>query len=188
MAGALCSRCCGTQRLVKVACPTECPHLAAHEAFQRTRQKERYREAWTKTNQDLRGRQERLVPLLELEYAVKRAADRLSGSSDTDAAEGIADVLSRLSTIEIVARPPTPLGRLLFEELRGLLEDGTLSRGDAKDALTRLGKLVDLLREGEAPRAFLQGLFARLEGLPAREREPQRTGLIVTPSDLRRVP
>jgi len=173
---------------VKVACPALCPHLTVHEAFQRTRQKERYHEAWAKTNQDLRGRQEKLKLLLEFEYAVKRAADRLSGSSDTDICEGIADVISRLGQIEIVARAPSPLGRLLWDELRGSLEDGTLLREDAKDALSRLGKLVDLLREAEAPRAFLQGLSARLEGLPAREREPQRTGLIVTPSDLRRVP
>ena len=51
---------------MKVACPTECPHLAAHEAFQRTRQKERYREVWVQVNRDLRERKERLELLLEL--------------------------------------------------------------------------------------------------------------------------
>lgn len=172
---------------MKVACPADCRHLAAHESFQRTRQKERCREAWARVNQDLRGRQDRLELLFELEYWVKQAADRIPGATDADVVEAIADVSSRLSPIEIVRRAPTPLGRLFWEEARGSVEEGKLSREDVKDGLARLGKLVDLLREAEAPRAFLQGLSALLEGLPAREREPQRTGLIVTPSDLRRV-
>ncbi len=117
---------------------------------------------------------------------MKRAAAGLSGSKDTDVAEGIADVLSRLSQIEIVSRAPTPLGRLLSEEVGGLLEQRKVSRDDVKDALTRLGRMVDALQEPGAPRAFLQGLSARLEGLPDRASEPQRTGLILTPGDLRR--
>jgi hypothetical protein len=187
LGGALCARCCGTERLVKVTCPADCSHLGAHEAFQRTRQKERYREAWSKTNQDLRGRQDRLELLLELESSVKRAADGAFGSSDADVVEAIADVSCRLSPIEIGTRAPTPLGRLLWDELRYHIEEGCLLREDVREGLARLGRLVDALREPEAPRAFLQGLSARLEGLPAREREPERMGgLIVTPSDLRR--
>lgn len=188
LGGSLCARCCGMERLVRVACPTDCPHLGSNEEFQRAKQRDRYREAWGRVNQDLRGRGEDLERLVELERLLKEAADRLQGATDVAAAGAIAEVSSRLSPIELVTRAPSPLGRLFWEPLRVLLEEGRLSRDQARDGLARLGRLVDLLQESGAPRAFLQGLFAHVERLPAAKAEPRRTGLIVTPSDLRRAP
>jgi len=190
LSGLICSRCCGEDRLVRVACPADCPHLGAHEGFQREKQGARYREAWAKTNADLREREGDLEVVLELEYLLKRVADRMPGATYADVAGAIGEFLPRLGSIELVSRPFSPFARLLWDELRTPLEEGDLSREQVKEGLTRLGKLVDLLRDPEAPRGFLQGLFAHLARFLREEpkKAEERTGLIITPSDLRHAP
>jgi len=172
--------------VVKIACPQDCPHLAPNEDFQRARQKARHREAWVKAHEDLRGHTERLELGLALEQALKVAVDRLPGATDADVVGAIGDVLSQMSPIEIVMRAPTPLGRLFWDALQGLSQAAGASRDDMKDELLRLQKVASLVQDPDVPRAFVLGLSAHAEGVPAARGEPERTGLIVTPSDLRR--
>lgn len=172
--------------MVKIACPSSCPHLKQHESFQRERQGIRYRDAWVKVNADLRERKEDLQRLLALECFLKEAADRVEGVSDADVAIAIAEVIPRLSPIELVRSASSPLGRLLWEGLAPSLQAGRLLREQVKEGLVRLAKLVETLRDPEAPRAFLQGLFAHQEAIFSEEPKEESRGLIITPDDLRR--
>ena len=184
--GPICSRCCGEYRLVKIPCPSSCPHLEQHETFQREKQGARYREAWIRINADLRDREEDLQLIFSLEYLFMKAAERIEGLTDTQVSAAVSELLGRLGPIELVTQAPSQLGRLLWEDLASKLQQGTLSREQVKDGFTRLGKVVETLRDPGAPRAFLQGLSAHLEGILP-EKPPQDTrGLIVTPDDLRR--
>lgn len=188
LGGPICSRCCGENRLVRITCPSSCPQLERHEAFQRDRQGVRYREAWAKVNADLRDRDQDLHLLLSLERLLKETTEHLEGLTDADVAGAIAELIPRMSPIELITQGPSPLGRLLWEELEPVLEEGKLSRERVKDGLTRMAKVVDALRDPEAPRAFIQGLSAHLQGLFPEEKSQERTGLILTPDDLRRSP
>lgn len=187
LGGPICSRCCGENRLVKISCPSTCPHLLRHEAFQRDKQGSRYQEVWLKVNEDLHGREEDLKLIIALEYLLKRVAERVEGLIDADVEGALAELATRVGPIELVTQAPSLLGRLLWEELAPQLEEGRLLREPLKEGLTRLAKMVASLREPEAPRAFLQGLFAHLEGLFPEEEQREQSGLIVTPSDLRRL-
>jgi len=172
--------------LVKIACPPSCPHLKQHETFQREKQGARYREAWIKVNSDLRDREEDLQLFFSLEYLLSKAAERIEGLTDTQVSATVSELLGRLGPIELVTQAPSQLGRLLWEDLAAKLQQGTLSRERVKDGFTRLGKVVETLHDPEAPRAFLQGLSAHLEGILPEKPQQDPSGLIVTPDDLRR--
>lgn len=187
LAGPICSRCCGENRLVKISCPSTCSHLLRHEAFQRDKQGSRYHEVWLKVNEDLRGREADLKLIIALEYLLKRVAEGVEGLTDADVEVALAELTARVGPIELVTQAPSLLGRLLWEELAPQLEEGRLLREPLKEGLTRLAKMVASLREPEVPRAFLRGLFAHLEELLPEEKQQEQSGLIVTPSDLRRL-
>ena len=184
--GPICSRCCGEYRLVQIACPSSCPHLKQHETFQREKQGVRYREAWIKVNADLRDRTEDLRLIFSLEYLLGRAAERIDGLTDTHVSAAISELLGRLGPIELVTQGSSPLSRLVWEELAARLQQGELSRERVKEGFTRVEKIVEAMRDSEAPRAFLQGLSIHLEGIPLEEPQEVSSGLIVTPDDLRR--
>jgi len=172
---------------VRISCPSTCPHLEHHEAFQRDKQGARYHEVWLKINEDLRGREADLKLIIALEYLLKRVAEGVEGLTDADVEVALTELTIRMSPIELVTQAPSLLGRLLWEELAPQLEEGRLLRELLKEGLTRLAKMVASLREPEVPRAFLQGLFAHLEGLFPEEEQQEQSGLIVTPSDFRRL-
>jgi len=188
LCGPICSRCCGEYRLLRIACPPTCPHLEQHEAFQRDKQEARYQEAWLQVNADLRDREADLKLILVLERLLKEAVEQVGESSDAEVASALADLLRRLSPIEIVTPASSPLSRLLWEGLTPQLQAGKLSRERVKEGITRLAKVAEALRDQDAPRAFLQGLFAHVEKIFPEEdqREKAQTGLILTPDELRR--
>jgi len=171
---------------VKIACPPSCPHLEQHETFQREKQGARYREAWIRINADLRDREEDLQLIFSLEYLLMKAVERIEGLTDTQVSAASSELLGRLGPIELVTQAPSQLGRLLWEDLAPKLQQGTLSRERVKDGFTRLGKVAETLRDPEAPRAFLQGLSAHLEGILPEKPQEDPSGLIITPDDLRR--
>lgn len=188
LGGPICSRCCGENRLLWIACSPSCPHLQQHETFQREKRKARYREAWVRINADLRNREEDLQLGFALEGLLGRAVEQIKGLTDADVATALTELSSRLSPIELVAYAPSPLGRALWEALKPPLKEGKLPREKVKDGLTRLAKVVEALREPEAPRAFLQGLFAHLNEILPQEPGEERKRLIITPDELRRLP
>ncbi len=172
--------------MVKIVCPSSCPHLERHETFQREKQGARYREAWIRVNADLRDRKEDLQLIFSLEYLLKKATERVEGLTDADVAAALSELISRLGPIELVTQAPSSLGRLLWDDLAPKMQAGTLSRERVKDGFTRLAKVVETLRDPEAPRAFLQGLIAHLQGVLPEEPQQEPSGLILTPDDLRR--
>ncbi len=110
----------------------------------------------------------------------------MEGLTDADVAAALSELISRLGPIELVAQAPSSLGRLLWDDLAPKVQAGTLSRERVKDGFTRLAKVVETLRDPEAPRAFLQGLIAHLQEVLPEEPQQEPSGLILTPDDLRR--
>ncbi len=187
LGGPICPRCCGANRLVRIACPAACPHRAAHEAFQRKKQGGRYREILALQNADLREREDDFRLLLAVADLVHRATERIPGLSDGDVARSLDETSSQLSPISLVTQAPSPLTRLLVEELSPLVAEGKVSRDRLREGLGRLAKIAAAMRDPSAPRAFLQGLSHYLDSALPRRDEGTKRGLILTPDDLRRV-
>lgn len=186
LAGPICPRCCGANRLVRIACPTACPHRAAHEAFQREKQGARYREVLALQNADLREREDDFRLLLAVADLVERAAERIPGLSDGDVARSLDETSCQLSPISLVTQAPSSLTRLLLEELSPLVAEGKVPRDRLREGLGRLAKIAAAMRDPSAPRAFLQGLSHYLDSTLPRRDEGTKRGLILTPDDLRR--
>lgn len=184
LGGPICSRCCGESRLVQIACPPSCPHLERNESFQREKQLSRYREAFLEANADLRDREEDLRLLLMIEGAIFQAMERIDGLTDADVSAALADLHNHFSPLELVAHPPSLLGRFLFEVIDRELGDDIVSHERVREILPRVEKVVEALRDPYSPRAFLQGLSAHIEALlPPGTKETQQR-VIITPDDL----
>ncbi len=181
LGGYICSRCCGEKRLVEISCPESCPHLRHHEAFQREKLTVRYREAWVRVNSDIAKDREELQSLFLLERAVLQAAERMRGVTDEQIAAGLSDLDSRLSPIELISRPDTPFGRLLWGFVSAPVEAGTISKARLRRAVGRLERVVKELSDPRSPRAFIRGLAGTIAPDPA---QGEASRFIVTPEDL----
>jgi len=178
----ICRRCCGSERLLHIACPEDCPHLQAHEAFQLARQGERYRDAWSEA---VRGASEGDVRALGvLERCVVHAVTRHPSSGDAETLAALEDLHRRLSPIEIVSGSPPDLVRAMQSAVDEAA--GAVTREAIRDAISRLSRIGASLEEGASSRGFLRGLTAWVLARSTLSTDRPRSELIVTPEDLRR--
>jgi hypothetical protein len=135
-------------------------------------------------NADLRDREEDLRLLLMIEGAIFQAMERIDGLTDADVSAALADLHNHFSPLELVAHPPSLLGRFLFEVIDRELGDDIVSHERVREILPRVEKVVEALRDPYSPRAFLQGLSAHMKALlPPGTKETQQR-VIITPDDL----
>jgi hypothetical protein len=95
------------------------------------------------------------------------------------------DLEDRLSPIEVVSGAISPLARALHETVEEVVSQGTGSREALRSAIPRLREILASLRDENSTRAFLRGLTAWVAAQPRTEAPPGRSGLIVTPDELR---
>jgi len=168
---------------VRIACPPTCAHLKAHEPFQLRRQGERYRDAWLETVQGASEEEARALGVLERCLMAAVADDERA--TDNDLERVLDELDSLLSPIEIIAGPPAARTRVVLSEAERALGAGLISQDALRSAIPRVSLILTALQDPDAPRAFLRGLAAWVAGRPASSPPPERSGLIVTPRDLR---
>ena len=179
---AICSICCGEQRLKTIACPRDCPYLvAAEEKLREKRAKELSRE-WERLFAFLREKgRDRLIPLLDI--LREGIANGLYDMDATDA-EVVAALeycASKLSPIELLERAPNLLGRALEEALLPLVQAGKLDRELTREALRALAEFVEDFSSEKDERRFVRGLLGLYP--PPRESKsriirPEGTGIV----------
>jgi hypothetical protein len=138
----ICTVCCATKRLVEIACPDDCPHLAAtreHPAAQVKRQQERDVAVLFPSIRHLSERQQQLFFLFHTAIA-RHTPEGFSRLLDEDVAQAAGAVAS---TLETAARgviyehtPPSMPAQRLATELTALLAEirthgGTVHDGEA---------------------------------------------------------
>ena len=187
LGGPICSRCCGENRLVRIACPEACPHLVRHETFQREKQRTRYREAWIAHHTDLRRREEVLRAALTVEYVLAQAIVQTERATDADVVQALEEVADYVSPLELIRRSLSTLGKFVWQRLEPELTAGRLGHENVREALTRQIHVVKALRDPGNSRAFLQGLLEQIRlASDSEKRGPEsEQRLIVTPEDLR---
>ena len=124
----ICSVCCGTKRLVEIACPDDCPHLNAsrqHPPAAIVRQQERDLAALMPSVQHLNERQYQLFALFNAHIArhTPEGFVRLVDDDVADAAASMAATLETASRGVIYEHTTQSLpAQRLATELKGLLE------------------------------------------------------------------
>ena len=167
----ICAVCCGTKRLVEIACPADCVYLAGareHPPAIAVRQRQRDLALLLKSIRDLNERQSRLF-LIVATFLARHVPQDLQRFIDEDAGEAVAALASTLETAArgvIYEHQPTslPAARLLGA-LKPILvkasgSGGTAADRDAALVLRRLEEAVRAARawEPENQRAFFEWL------------------------------
>jgi hypothetical protein len=187
----ICPHCCGTKRLVEVACPEDCVYLKGeHATSWEGRETERKRDARRLGPHlaSLTDEQARLLPVAFV--GVHGIRSRRGDLDDALLAQAVGALRKTVETRMrgvLYEHPAEDLrAQGLVSELRGLFEAKDESGGGVtpadRDLLPVLAALEaaieDTRKEGASPTAFLE-TAARVVGLPAVP--PRSRPLIVTP-------
>jgi hypothetical protein len=144
----------------------------------------RYRDAWWDVVRDATEQDVRTLAVLERCFL--DASMREEHALDRDVAMALEELEKALSPIELVAGPPSPLTRTVLAEVEAAIGAKAATRDALRAAVPRLLAIVAALRDPSSPRAFLRGLAAWAAAHPEAAPRSERSGLIVTPDDLRR--
>jgi hypothetical protein len=185
----ICTVCCGTKRLVEIACPSDCPYLASarqHPPAAAVRQQQGDLSTFAQVMRDLNERQSRLFFLL-LTSLVRYQPPELHPLLDEDIAEAMAALAATYETaargVIYEHRPGSLSAERLASGLKPVLAEAGQTGGTPfqRDAAVVLRRLETAAREAmgtahDNRRQFLD-LIRRVIRTPDDER---RDG---TPSD-----
>jgi hypothetical protein len=172
----ICAVCCGTKRLVQIACPSDCAWLASareHPPAVAVRQHQRDVGAYLQVLRDLSDRQSQLLLMLST-FLVRYEPPELQPVIDDDVAEAMAALAATFETsargVIYEHRPASLQAERIVAGLRPLLAEagkggGTPFERDAAAVLRRVEAAAREAREAdpENRRAFLD-MLGRLVG------------------------
>ncbi|MCI2425369.1 hypothetical protein LM599_05150 [Candidatus Acetothermia bacterium] len=180
LAGPICSRCCGENRLLRFDCLSNCAFLVHHEELQQERECQRYQAEWSKVN---RTEKDDTIhqSCFYITYLLYQASKEIRRLTDDDVINTVEFLITQVSPIIIIARVPSQLSKLLWNKLASALERGEIRRDELIEALNRIQKIVTAMKNDKNRRAFLQGMITFYDKtLPAAEKTP--SSLIFTPN------
>jgi len=178
----ICSQCCGTKRLVEIACPPDCVYLTGAHAPNwegRAADRERDHRRLGPHVSRLTERQLQLVLIALAGVAATRARHDLDDSLLLEAVVALRKTVDTRASGVLYEHPAGDArAREIVQELAGIFEardaQGAVHRPDDKDLGAALQSLENAvaatLREKEGPRAFLDTatrLAGRLGAGPA---------------------
>ena len=189
----ICAVCCGTKRLVEIACPSDCGYLSAarsHPPAVIQRQQELDRSMLLPLMQGLSERQARLFLMLAA-VASRYQPEILQKLVDEDIAQAAGALASTLETAAkgIVYEHQTAslVAARLMGELKGVVDEvvrnaGSALERDAAIALRRIEHAATMIATARPDANEFQQLLARVLAPPPGATEPEAPA--ATPSSL----
>jgi hypothetical protein len=165
----ICAVCCGTSRLVDIACPATCGYLHTsreHPAAAVRRQQEHDVTLLLPALEGLSdAQQELLSPVFSV--LLRHGAGGLAAARDPEVADGITALVATFDTAErgviYEHRPTTLPGQRIVADLKEVFAEASQRRGrpvdgDAAAVLRRIQKLADTVRKASpgSETAFLE--------------------------------
>jgi hypothetical protein len=190
----ICAVCCGTKRLVDIACPSDCGYLSTarvHPPAVIQRQQDLDRAILLPLLQGLSERQARLFLMLAA-AASRFRPEALQKLVDDDMAEAAGALASTLETaskgILYEHRPASAVASRLWTELKGVVDEivknaGSALERDAAIALRRIEHGAKMMTAARGDTSEFQQLLVRVLAPPAGG-EPQRDDPASAPSPL----
>jgi hypothetical protein len=154
----ICAVCCGTKRLLEIACPSSCGYLAAAEAHPAAavrRQHERDAALVGLVVEGLTQAQQQIAWVV-LGFVARLAADPLLRLADEDVADMAASLAATLETaargVIYEHRPRSVLAQRLSTDVKTFLEQGReqAGRGFDRDTAAALARIAETFRAGGA--------------------------------------
>jgi hypothetical protein len=157
----ICAVCCGTKRLVEIACPADCPYLASarsHPPAVVQRQQERDLHFLLPRISDLSDTQYQLFLFVQA-MVLRHAREAMPGPRDVDVADAAATVAATLETAgkgiiyehQAASIPAQRLAVEIGRAIGDLAERAGAGRTHLeRDAAQALGRLERAAREAEA--------------------------------------
>jgi len=192
LGGLICSQCCGEYRVVRIACPSDCPYLDPNADYQRKRAGERYaqdrRDLYTELF-ELGG--EKAAALFNLIEVVSFGyfQSRRDGQ-DAEVIEAVLSLRRKLSPLHIPAGPEPVFAERLKNEYESFAKQEPQRAADGQLATDVLDRALKFLNEisggGLHSQRFLTGLIgyitsAHPEVADQLSRQVQEGGRIVVP-------
>jgi len=187
----ICAVCCGTKRLVQIACPSDCAWLASareHPPAVAVRQQQRDVGRFIQMMRDFSERQSQVF-LLVSTYLVRYEAPELQPLIDADVAEAMTALAATFETaargVIYEHRPASLPAERLVAGLKPLLAEagkggGTAFERDAAGVLRRVEEAVREVRDEdrENRRAFLDLLARIVSKTPTDGQDEKPSGII----------
>ena len=173
----ICAVCCGTKRLVEIACPADCPYLATareHPPAAALRQQQGDLESVVRFMRDLNERQSRLFFLILTFLARYRPAELLP-LVDEDVVEALSSLAGTYETavrgLIYEHRPPSLPAERLARELKPILAEAGKGGGSAfeRDATVVLRRIEAAARHQAAAAPASRRGFLELLGRVIRQ-------------------
>lgn len=178
---------------MEIRCPAHCKYFQEHEEYQRRRLGPEFHRAWLETMEPFYRRRQpaALDFVIFLEITVYGQLVVHPHSTDKELLEALEAVERKLSPLEVIETPVSPLGERLAAAVQERLRArGDLSPEEAQGAVEALRRVIEELRLEREPRRALHGLRGHVEqflGVPPeiRRMQEEQAGLIETPKILR---
>ena len=173
LGGLISTACCGQHRGIRIDCPSHCKYFKAHEEYQRSRLGPEFHQAWMRATEPLyrERRPEPLDFIVFLEISVYQYFLQQTRGTDEELYEALEFLKRKLSPVEVIETPGSPLGKHLAEAARGYTDKKRgLDPERAQKAVDALVGSVQSLKDGAEPRKALHGLMGHVEiyiGVPA---------------------
>ncbi len=191
----ICPICCGTLRLVEIACPPTCGYLtaaAAHPPAVAKRQQDHDLALLTPAIGGLTEGQSQLLSLV-FSLAVRHGSGGLGSARDAELVDGLSAMQATLETagrgVIYQHRPATLPGQRLATDLATMLQDLGAKAGRSLDAdaavvLARMTHLADIVRKASpgtdtAFLEFVKRVVRRSEREGRAARPAERPAIIV---------
>lgn len=179
----ICAVCCGTNRLVQIACPSDCGYLAAsreHPPAAFIRRQQHDLAALVRSMRDLNERQSRIF-FLVVTFLVRYEAPELQPLIDADVADAAAALASTFETasrgVIYEHRPASLSAERLANALKALLAEAGQHGGGGfeRDAAVVLRRAETAAREATQEDAGNRRAFLDLIGRVIRQQDNEAT-------------
>jgi len=177
----ICAVCCGTKRLVQIACPSDCAYLATareHPPAAAVRQQQHDLSSVMRAMRDLNERQSRLLVLV-LSFLARYQPPELQTLIDEDVSEAAAALAATFETaargVIYEHRPASLSAERLANTLKPVLAEAGRDLGTSfdRDAAVVLRRVEAAAREAGEPGADQRREFIELVGRVIRKQETQ---------------
>ncbi|HLC27811.1 MAG TPA: hypothetical protein VJM80_13705 [bacterium] len=164
--GLICPQCCGQYRLAKISCPSDCPYLESHGAYQRGKAGERFTHERRKLYYEIyqQGGEQAAQFLNLLDNLFYLHFSRRPNGQDWEVHSALEEIRRRMSPVTIPGVSGLAAGEAIWKELKEILDRQPIDQDMGRRVLDKvLENLKAISPDYHHSNRFLSGLLGYVE-------------------------